>query len=60
MIDSCSKVTDSWSKLICESEYVVMSCSVYRGDNGGESRLCVADSSGNGTNRESSLEDSML
>jgi len=39
VIDRFSRWIDSWSKSIGASKYVVMSCSVYSGDKGGESRL---------------------
>ena len=39
VIDSCSRLIDSWLKSMGASKYVVMSCSAYSGDDGGESRL---------------------
>jgi len=39
VIDSCSRLIDGWLKLMGASKYVVMSCLVYSGDDGGESRL---------------------
>ena len=38
-INSCLRLIDSWLKSMGGSKYVVMSCSVYNGDDSGESRL---------------------
>jgi len=39
VIDRFSRLIESWSKSMGASKYVVMSCSVYSGNKGSESRL---------------------